>query len=236
NGKAGTESEEWEGPPIPLCDEISPAPFPVDVFPRAISSFAVESAQSVGVPIDFICLPILAITGTAIGATRALQIKAGWVQRALFYGAVVGEPGDGKTPAIDFVAKPIYQAQLRLKVEYEKALEQYEADLAEYNRQKAQARENPDAGPSTPPEKPRLARVMVDDATVESLAPILASNSRGIGMIRDELSAWVTSQNQYKGGKGSDRQFWLKNWAGVIATTDRKHQQTVPVIIPHPFV
>ena len=80
-----------------------------------------------------------------------------------------------------------------------------------------------------------LLRVHVEDATVESLAPILMRNPRGVMLIRDELSAWVESANQYKNGRGSDRQFWLSNWAGVPACIDRK-QQPVPVIIPHPFV
>src|SRR5262249_57727938 len=108
-------------------------------------------------------------------------------------------------------------------------------DLAEYNRAKKETKSNQDATVPPEPVKPTLYRIMVNDATVESLAPVLSQNSRGVVMIRDELAAWVTSANQYKGGRGTDRQFWLSNWAGVAATVDRK-QQAAPIIIPHPFV
>jgi hypothetical protein len=233
NGKA---DPEWESP-IPLCEQPVAEPFPVEVFPARIARFATEAARAVGVPLDFVGLPILAIAGGAVGASRALEIKAQWTQRPLLYVGVVGSPGDGKTPALDLVAKPIYKAQQKLKVEYDAAMERYETELAEYNRLKKAARNNnQDVKLPDEPDKPTLDRVMVNDATVESLGPVLSQNSRGVIMIRDELAAWVTSANQYKGGRGSDRQFWLSNWAGVPATIDRAKHQAVPIIIPHPFV
>jgi hypothetical protein len=232
NGKA---DPEWESP-IRLCEQPVAEPFPVEVFPVPIARFSREAAQAVGVPLDFVGLPILALAGGAIGASRALEIKAQWIQRPLLYVGVVGSPGDGKTPALDLVAKPIYKAQQRLKVEYDAAMEHYEKDHEEFNRAKKDAKNNQDATVPAEPEKPTLHRIMVNDATVESLAPILSKNSRGVVMIRDELAAWVTSANQYKGGRGSDRQFWLSNWAGVPATIDRAKHQAGPIIIPHPFV
>src|SRR5262249_15696676 len=54
--------------------------------------------------------------------------------------------------------------------------------------------------------------------------------------IRDELMAWVSSLNQYKAGKGSDRQFWLAAWAGEPLSIDRKIQAGVPILVPHPFL
>src|SRR5262249_26280917 len=163
----------------------------------------------------------LVIAGGAIGASRAIEIKSQWVQRPLLYGAVVGAPGDGKTPALDMVAKPIYQAQQKLKAEYDTAMEKYEEDLATWKRAKSNTANKSNAKVPEEPEEPHLQRIMVDNATVESLAPILMRNPRGVVMIKDELASWSTSANQYKGGKGSDRQFWLQNWAGAPATVDR---------------
>jgi hypothetical protein len=54
---------------------------------------------------------------------------------------------------------------------------------------------------------------------------------------RDEGSAWVASLNQYKGGKGSDRQVYLAALFGKPIRTDRKtNPGLVPIRVPHPFL
>jgi hypothetical protein len=218
----------WEEP-LPLTVVPPAAAFPVGVFPTALQRFCRQAATAVGCPVDYIALPMLAIGGGALGASRALEVKKNFVQRPLLYAAIVGPPGDAKTPALTTVARPLQEAQHRLKAAYEAVLAKYEQDLEDYK-----ARKNDD-DPPPKPQKPVIGRVQVDDATVEAIGPILVTNPRGVVLVKDELTGWVHSQNQYKGGKGTDRQFWLSNWAGVPATIDRKQQQGVPLIIPHPY-
>lgn len=228
--------EEWQWqPPIPFTSAPVVEPFPTRVFPPALKRFAEEAALAVGCPCDYVGLPMLVLAGAAVGSSRALEVKAKWVQRPLLYGAVVGHPGTAKTPAIDLAAGPVYGRQQRLRSAYDQEMEKYQEDLAAYKEAKRQKKGDPDAAEPEKPLEPVLPRVFVDDATCEALAPVLLKNPRGVVMIRDELAAWVNSINQYKGGKGADRQFWLKNWSGVPAAVDRK-QCPVPIIIPHPFV
>jgi hypothetical protein len=55
--------------------------------------------------------------------------------------------------------------------------------------------------------------------------------------VKDELTGFVRSLDQYKGGKGSDRQFWLSAWAGAQAKINRSGTHDAgPIVIPHPFV
>jgi hypothetical protein len=70
--------------------------------------------------------------------------------------------------------------------------------------------------------------------TVERLAALLAENRRGLVVLRDELTAWVKGLNQYKGGKGADRQFFLSAWSGAPVAVDRQGKE--PVLVDHPFV
>jgi hypothetical protein len=223
------DAEPW-GAPLPLNVIPAVPPFPAcEVFPARLADFAAAAAKSIGCPVDFLGVPMLGVAGGAVGASRALEIKAEWVQRPLTYTAVVGAPGDGKTPALTVVAMPMHESQQKHKATYEDKLSGYERDLEEYKKKKGRD-DCPDK-----PARPVLERVQVENATVESLGPILAKNPRGVCLVRDELSAWVAANGEYKQGRGSDRQFWLSNWAGTPATIDRK-QQEVPVIIPHPFV
>ncbi len=220
---AGDATDGWE-PPLSLNTLPAADEFPTEVFPASLELFAREAAEAVGCPVDYFGLPMLAIAGGAIGASKALAVKKGYVQRGLLYGAIVGPPGDAKSPALSMVAGPLHDAQHRAWELYKQEKLVHESDCA---KAKQDGKEKP--------APPLLRRVHTDDATTESLGPILQRNPRGVSMIKDELAAWVTAANQYKGGRGSDRQFWLSNWAGVPACIDRKGVQE-PLIIPYPFV
>jgi hypothetical protein len=63
---------------------------------------------------------------------------------------------------------------------------------------------------------------------------VLIVNPKGVLVYRDEAVGWVTSLNQYKGGSGSDRQFWLSAWSSTDFTINRKGKD--PVRITRPFL
>jgi hypothetical protein len=65
------------------------------------------------------------------------------------------------------------------------------------------------------------------DATLEALIQLLHQNPRGLLFVRDELTAWVLGMNQYRGGRGADRQQWLSLWNGADLIVHRKIRQEV---------
>lgn len=78
-------------------------------------------------------------------------------------------------------------------------------------------------------------RTWTADTTVEKLAELLGEHKRGLIIIRDELIGWVKSLNQYREGKGGDREFYLSAWSGAALAVDRKSNEK-PLIIPRPFI
>jgi hypothetical protein len=60
----------------------------------------------------------------------------------------------------------------------------------------------------------------------------MLSRSPGVAIIRDEISGWVASMDQYKGGKGSDRQQFLSLWSAQTLKVDRKGGGSVYVSEP----
>ena len=249
-GAKGTEVvskvREWLGlsPALPWPDpvplgEVPPVPsFPLDVLPAPLQRVVKEMAQALPCPEDFVAVPLLVMAGAAIGASRALVIKKGHIQRAILFAAVIGPPGSAKTPALDFVVEPAHDAEEKIHAawkeeikEYEIALDNYEAELKEWKKTHGGPR------PEKPP-RPPLQRRTVNDATAEALVPILQENPRGVALIRDELVGWVQAMNQYReGGKGADQQFWLSAWSGSAVKVDRKKTHAEgPLRVRHPFI
>jgi len=81
-------------------------------------------------------------------------------------------------------------------------------------------------------------RTWTSDATVEILARLLTEHPRGLLVIRDELAGWVKGENQYKGGKGTDKEFYLSAWGGQSFVVDRVGvgAKGTPLFIDRPFL
>ena len=89
----------------------------------------------------------------------------------------------------------------------------------------------------TPPVKPNRRRITIDDFTSECLAGILSGNPRGVLLAKDELTSWLAAMNQYRGGRGTDRQIFLSIWSGSPIEVDRRsNPDKEPVYARRPFV
>ncbi len=216
--------------------ELPGAPrFPVDSLPESCRRFLKEAATSISCAPDLVAVPLLGLLSAGIGNSRQVQLKRGWKESAALFAVVVAEPGDKKTPAQKGALAPLWQAQKRLKTEYQAEHEVFEEELRHWEVERKVAGQEAEPAPAKPKE-PLLKSVVVDDVTVERLADILDENPRGVTSAQDELSGWVLAMNQYKaGGKGADRQFWLRVWSNAPVKVDRKSRK-VPAIIAEPWV
>jgi hypothetical protein len=230
--------EPWERI-IPFGGGEAADPFPLDVLPAHLVDFADCVSACLSCPQDYVAVPMIALAGGAIGASRVLEVKPGWTERPAIYAAVIGRPGSAKSPALKVAAAPVYAEQNRLKTRWDEEMERYEQSLALYESAKRSKRrdDGEDDASDTPekPKKPVLLRLYASDTTTEALAPVLLANPRGVVVIRDELMAWVAGMNAYRSGKGADRQFFLSGWAGEPLCIDRKQQNGAPLIVAHPF-
>jgi hypothetical protein len=222
-GGPAAAAPAWEDP-LPLTAAPAAAEFPVDVLPGAARLIVEESAAAIRCPADFAAVPALALAGAAIGAAWQLEVKYNWRVQGNLFAASIGQPTSGKTPALHAVCVPLYREQKRLHAEFKQALKEYQQELT----QKRQPGEEK-------PERPVEGKVVVSDCTIEKLGCILAENPNGVAKVHDELTALVTALNQYKGGRGADRQFYLSAWAGEPITVDRKSLES-SIFVEHPFL
>lgn len=209
--------------------------FPVEVMPTACQRLVREAAAAIGCPPDFVALPMLTTLGSAIGNSRVVKLKAGWEESATIYGAVIADPGEKKTPAMKVAVEPTIKQQAAFREAYREKQDEYKRELRQYEVERKDASKNGLAAPP-PPEEPLMERTVVEDTTIEALAAVLEGTPRGVLVMRDELSAWIRSMDQYKaGGKGADRQFYLAAWSGSYASVDRKGKPE-PLILQRPFL
>jgi putative DNA primase/helicase len=100
-------------------------PFPVDALPEPLAAFVAETAAAVGCDEAYVALPALTVTGAAIGTTRRVELKAGYAAPPILWGAIVGESGTAKTPALNATLEHVRQYESRLREEARRELDAY---------------------------------------------------------------------------------------------------------------
>lgn len=209
-------------------------PFPVDVLPSPIREFIQVVSKSIRCDPSFVALPVLSVVAAAIGNTRRVQLKRGWTEPSIIWTVIVGESGTLKTPAFRLVQKPIREIQAKALKEHEASIEEYEGTKLQYEKDLvAWKKSKDDNDPPEKPEPPQPARMVVSDTTVEAIAPLLLTNSRGLLLARDELSGWFGGFDRYSGGRGGgDAAHWLSMHAGESMLVDRKTGEPRTIHVP----
>jgi len=218
----GEDATMW-ATPIPLTNAPDVSYFPVDVFPDQIKRFVDEASNALNAPHDYLALPLLTLAGAAIANSRHIALTRTHTEPPSLYSVIVGPPGTLKTPALKILRKPFDDIQREKLKAWQAKLDAW--DSAEDKTKRGS--------------KPILERVIVNDTTVETLCLVLHDNPRGVALVRDELSGLIASLNQYKGGKGADKQFFLSAWSGDPIYIDRKTEKANrggPLHVYRPFV
>lgn len=188
--------------------------FKPEHYPAIIGTMAQDIAHRVG------CDPLIpawtALTACAglLPDRMTIQPKAHdttWCEAPRLWVAFIGDPSAKKTPGMAAVLGPIKRLQSRLADDYAAMMARWRDECASARRARA-----------AEPEAPAMRRVMINDATVESVALILNANPEGVLSEQDELSGWFGSHDAYRPvGTGKDRAFWLQAYNGGAHVVDR---------------
>ena len=220
--KIDDPEEAWPDP-IDFRQIAAPVPeFPQNFLPGEFGNYANNAAYRLSVLREFTAIPLIIAFATALGSKVVLQPKqfdTTWVERACLWGMVISPPGYKKSPSWKEATAPLTQIQKRFDATYKKDMLEYEHDQQAY---KAQGNKKK----LPPPEKPIHRKVLENEPTVEGLSKAIRDNTNGILLLRDELSGFLLSMDQYKSGKG-DLGFYLECWSGGRWSSTRKSAESI---------
>ncbi len=173
-----------------------------------------------------VAMPLLAFLGATIGNRLYIQLKRGYRQYPTLYLAIVSAVGTAKSPALSAAQWPTDVLQKEAHARYKKVLAEFERDVEAWQSKDRDTR-------GSKPVRPRLRHYFSTNLTLEALVSMLET-APGVAIIRDEVVSFVKSMDQYRGGKGSDRQEYLSLHAGAPIKADRRTGEAV--YATHPVV
>jgi hypothetical protein len=237
-----TDTTTWPTPDTTIMGaERTPAPkFPIELLGSFWSDWCKEQAKSRSCPVDFVVAGLFASASTLIGNARRAAPHANWLEPTHGWFAVVGDPSSGKTQglkaALDIVRgfdDEMLAVRAARRLAHQKRVE--EANLAKKAWKSAAAQASKEGRPPVPMPDAAVVRpfedverFVINDATVEKVARVLAVSAKGTLLERDELAGWLKSFDRYNGG--GDRPFWLEAFNGGRYTIDRMGEPD-PIVV-----
>ena len=198
---------------------------PLDAFPAKIQDMISALARQENYSIEYMMASLLVAVSTAIGNAVNIRIRGGWISNSALYMILVGRPGMGKTPPLDFAFRPIRKHDAKI-------IKQFKLDMEHYNSLVENGKAKKDNS-SPLPDKPILRRTIISDFTPEALMRALDDNQRGIVVYVDEIMGMFNAVNQYS--KGQLIEQLLTAFSGKPLDISRC-SMPIPIHIEHPFI
>lgn len=226
--------DAWK-PPIEIVSDLPPAPeFDASVLmPKPLADFVLDEADRMPCAPEYIAAALIVCLGSVIGASCALKPKRrdDWLVVPNVWGGIIGDPSSKKSPALSTVTRFMDRLEAREADKLVEAKKIFEAEQAAFEAHqsavkvsmKKAATGKPDSLKMAaaindlkgiePPEEPHARRFKSNDASVQKLCDIEASNPQGLMVFRDELVGLLASWERE--GHEGDRAYYLEGWNGT---------------------
>ncbi|HAR76568.1 MAG TPA: hypothetical protein DCR60_10265 [Psychrobacter sp.] len=99
-----------------------------NMLPEPLYNYAINTAERLGVPIEFVAVPLVVALGSVIGTKVAIMPKRydNWDIVPNLWGAVIGKPSSKKSPSITEAMKPIDNLVSKARADYELNKQEHE--------------------------------------------------------------------------------------------------------------
>ena len=230
----GASSSRHSAPwpdPDPIQSELPPVmAFGEELLPISFRAAARDIAERMQVSLDYPAIAQISTLAGAVNRRAEIQPKTKddtWLVKPNLWGGIIAPPGFMKTPTLESATRLLrkIEDEYRSKFEQESldfqvAKELWDLQKNAYRQSATQAYKKNQALPqevAPAPEEPKQLRLIINDATFESLHEIMAVNPAGIFLVRDELSGFLAQLD--RPGREGERAFYLQAWNGDTGHT-----------------
>jgi replicative DNA helicase len=233
----GPDGRSW-APPIPFGVAGGLPAFPVEVLPSWLGEYVAAVATATQTPPDLAGMLALAVLATVAAGAAEVQPRPGWREPLCLFIAVGMDAGARKSSVFTALTRPMadferQQATAALPAITETATLRRIADQAAASAEAAASKAPIDQAEAKQAEAiaraaeaanlivPPIPRWLVDDATPEALAGLLATYGR-IALLSPEGDVFDQMAGRYNQQVGPNLGVYLKGHAGDLLKIDRR--------------
>jgi len=240
-----SQNTEWPDPK-PLTPKLKPVDeLDYEMLPKSLACFVRDCSERMQCPPDFIAVSLIITFSSLIGRKIIFEPKKydNWKVFVNLWGLLIGRPTSMKSPALKSSLEKLTELQNLLIKEHltemkEFAMKMKVFDLLNKNaKSEAERKAGEDFDSAVAiitkieekrPKQPEPKRYFFNDSSIEKLGELLATNTNGLLLVRDEMSGFLKSISS-KDAK-NDRPFFLEAWSGNSSYTyDRIGRGTIHI-------
>jgi replicative DNA helicase len=226
----------WE-PPIPFGANREVPAFPVEVLPGWLGDYVSAVATATQTPPDLAGMLALAVVATVAAGAVEVEARSGWREPLCLFVAVGMDAGARKSSVFTALTRPVAEFErdqataalpaitetitLRRIADQAAAHAEAAASKAPADQQERQAEAIARAAEAANLVVPPVPRWLVDDATPEALAGLLATYGR-IALLSPEGDVFDQMAGRYNQAAGPNLGVYLKGHAGDLLKVDRR--------------
>ena len=203
------------------AEDVKRIGLPLDAFPQKLQDIIFEVARIEQFDLEYLTMSMLSAAATAIGNSCHIRIRGSWKSSPALYVILIGRPGQGKTPPLDYAFRPLQEHDFLLVSKFIEENKRY-AELNVGNK-----------GNAIDADKPVLVQTILSDLTQEAMMRIHNDNQRGIVILVDEIMGFFNSVYRYNDSPLLTQ--LLTAYSGKPLKVSRCNNP-VPIIIPHPCI
>lgn len=236
-----SDPESSELPEFVDFDELPPD-LPAGLLPGILGEFSEGLAHATQTPRELAAVNALGVVALAVQNKVIARVKADYSEGLNIYGIVASEPGERKSAVVSACKAPLVEWEIvqeafaldeirtatSLRKTMEKAIEKARAKVASAKTAEERRRiaEEVQLMERELPEVPTLPRLLVDDATPEALAALMAGCGESVGLLEAEGGILDTLSGRYSSGVPNIDLF-LKAFGGEPVVIDRKGKDPI---------
>jgi hypothetical protein len=235
-----TAAHGWPGwePPIPVGAASAVPVFPVEVLPGWLGEYVAAVATATQTPPDLAGMLAFAVLATVAASAVEVEPRPGWREPLCLFVAIGMDAGSRKSSVFTALTRPVAeferdQAAAALPAITETVTLRRIADQAAAHAEAAASKASVDQQEERQAEAiaraaeaanlivPPVPRWLVDDATPEALAGLLATYGR-IALLSPEGDVFDQMAGRYNQTAGPNLGVYLKGHAGDLLKVDRR--------------
>ena len=183
--------------------------FPLTVFPDKIISYIKEQNKVGNFDVNLMGSTFIWLASSLIGNRFSTFVNDTWNVSPVTWLMIIAERGSTKTHAINAIISPAKKIDSASRKDFEKELKDYKAI------------------PDNKSKHPVWKQIFLEDGTREGFTKAMINNSQGLGLMKDELTGWVSDMDRHSSGKGGDEAFWLSSFNNSSYTKNIKSEDDV---------
>ena len=203
------------------AEDVKRIGLPLDAFPQKLQDIIFEVARIEQFDMEYLTISMLSAAATAIGNSCHIRIRGLWKSSPALYVILIGRPGQGKTPPLDYAFRPLQEHDFLM-------VSKFIEENKRYTELNAGSKGN-----AIDTDKPVLVQTILSDLTQEAMMRIHNDNQRGVVILVDEIMGFFNSIYRYNDSPLLTQ--LLTAYSGKPLKVSRCNNP-VPIIIPHPCI